>query len=224
MNAVSNPSTWQNFCAHFKEAADDNPMYTMPDLAKLGDVGYNLGQAMGCVVAAAAASKPLAEQLNASRFAEHMLSTGNVSGLLFFCRYFGWKVLQNGGIVQIVNAAGASALTAGGTRQIALRTLTLGVGGTAAATAATVLTGAFAAGYVGTLVGCFFYASFRSMGWMSGQPPGWMVDVANRYYGCSPAAERALDERLRIARARSAAARVATLAGTAIPASILRKY
>jgi hypothetical protein len=153
-----------------------------------------------------------------------MLATGNVSGLVFFCRHFGWRVMQGGRIIQIVNAAGAGAITAGGTQQIALRTLTLGVGGTAAGATVTVLTGAFAAGYVGTLIGCFMYASFRSVGIFGEQPPGWMVDVANRWYGCSPAAVQAMDEKLRVARALSAAARMANQAGTPIPANILRKY
>ena len=216
-------SGWPAFCAYFKEAADANPAYTMPDLAKLGDVGYNLGQAMGCMVAAAALSGPLSQQLNASRFAEHMLATGNINALLFFCRYFGWKVMQEGSIVEIVNAASVGTLTAGGTQRIALRTLTLGVGGTAAASAVTALTGVFAAGYVGTLIGCFTYALFRMAGYME-QPPAWTVAVASACYGWTPWAERALDERLRVARARSAAARLATRAGVTVPTPILNKF
>ena len=80
------------------------------------------------------------------------------------------------------------------------------------------------AGYVGTLIGCFMYASFRSMGILGEQAPGWMVQVANAYYGCSPSALREQDEKLRVAKALSAAARMASQAGTAIPSNILRKY
>ena len=207
---------WASFCYYFKEAADEHPYYTMPDLAKLGDVGYNLGQALGCVVAAAAASAPLAGQGTSQRFAEHMLASGNVSGLIFMCRYFGWKLAMDGIPV-------AASAIQGGTARIALRTLTLGVGGTVGATAVTVFTGLFAAGYVGTFIGCFSYASLRSIGFLD-PSTGWMGQAAARWYGYDPVADRAVDERLRVLRAKSALMRLANRTGAVVPHQIVRKF
>lgn len=223
MSTAIPSGSWPTFCFYFKEAADENPAYSMPDLAKLGDVGYNLGQALGCVVAAAAAAGSLANQANASRFAEHMLATGNINALIFLVRFCGWKLMSNGQAIAIpLNAIGGM-VESTGTQRIALRTLTLGVGGTVAASAVTALTGAFAAGYVGTLIGCFMYAGLRSCGYLD-PVTGWAGQACARYYGYDPVKDRGVDEKLRVLRARNAVIRLAGRTGATIPHNILAKY